>query len=109
MLARQHLERQGLQMLTSNYRCRMGEIDLIMVDRDSIVFVEVRFRTQIEYGTAAASVTYPKQRRLIKAAELFLLRNAQLKNRPCRFDVVGIDLAGPEPGIQWITDAFRVN
>ncbi|MCL4526747.1 MAG: YraN family protein [Gammaproteobacteria bacterium] len=95
----------GLHPLTRNYRCRMGEIDIITLDGDTLVFVEVRQRAHKRQGGAAASITGRKQKRLIRAAEYFLLRNPQHGLRPCRFDVVALDGAAPA---DWIRDAFRV-
>lgn len=95
----------GLPTLARNYRCRMGEIDIILLDGETLVFVEVRQRTHDRQGGAAASVTVRKQRRLIRAAEYFLLRNPQHGLRPCRFDVIALD---GHTSADWIRDAFRV-
>ncbi|MHB0888853.1 YraN family protein [Acidithiobacillus sp.] len=95
----------GQQLVQRNYSCRMGEIDLILLDGDTLVFVEVRSRGGSAYGGAAATVTRPKQQRIIRAAEHYLLRHPEHNRRPCRFDVVALDdRAAP----QWIRDAFRV-
>jgi putative endonuclease len=96
-----HLGRAGLQLLTRNYRCRGGEIDLVMRDGAALVFVEVRYRSRTGFGTAAESVDARKRRRLIRAAEHYL--QAHRARGPCRFDVVGIDAAGR---IEWLRDAF---
>ena len=99
------LLRAGLKLLLRNFRCRSGEIDLIVLDNEALVFVEVRQRTHNRQGSAAASVNHRKQQRLIRAAEYFLLRNPRHGLRSCRFDVIAIDGdAAPE----WIRDAFRV-
>lgn len=84
-----HLARHGLRLLERNFRCKGGEIDLIMLDGAALVFVEVRQRSGASHGGAAASVTPAKQRRLVRAAQFYLLRYPQLP--PCRFDVVAID------------------
>ena len=84
-----HLLQHGLVLVIRNFRCKAGEIDLIMRDEASLVFVEVRKRANSDYGGAAASVTPAKQRRLLRAAQFFLLRYKSLP--PCRFDVVAID------------------
>ncbi len=87
--ALQYLQQQGLTLAGRNFRCKGGEIDLIMQDRGSLVFVEVRQRASLRYGGAAASVTPAKQRRLLIAAQVYLQR---YKTVPaCRFDVVAID------------------
>lgn len=84
-----HLQQHGLQLVERNFRCKGGEIDLIVQEGSTLVFVEVRKRTVGSYGGAAASVTTHKQRRLIIAAQRFLQR---YRIPPaCRFDVVAID------------------
>jgi putative endonuclease len=101
------LLRQGLRLVERNYRVargpssRGGEIDLILRDRDgTLVFVEVRARRDDSHGGAAGSVTFAKQRRIIYAAQHYLMRFAELP--PCRFDVVAID--GDD--VQWLKAAF---
>lgn len=84
-----HLLIHGLRLLERNFRCKSGEIDLIMQDGAGLVFVEVHQRASRSHGGAAASVTPAKQRRLVRAAEIYLMRYRQLP--PCRFDVVAID------------------
>lgn len=95
------LARQGLRVVARNYRCRGGEIDLVMRDGDCLVFVEVRFRRRADFGGALSSVDRRKQQRLILAARHYLASSGW--SGPCRFDVVGID-RGREA--QWIRDAF---
>jgi len=96
-----HLRQQGLQLLERNYRCQGGEIDLIMREGDTVVFVEVRARAGTSYGGAAASVTPAKQRRLILAAQRWL--QMQASTPPCRFDVIALD--GPQ--LQWLRNAIE--
>lgn len=84
-----YLQGQGLTLVERNFRCKGGEIDLIMRERQTLVFVEVRKRADARYGGAAASVTHRKQARLILAAQVFLQRHAQ--QPACRFDVIAID------------------
>jgi putative endonuclease len=102
-IARTYLERRGLSLVASNYRCRLGEIDLVMRDADTLVFVEVRFRASQRYGTPAETVGLPKQKRIAAAAGHYLLRHPL--NLPCRFDVLAI---GTGDRIDWIRDAFHV-
>jgi putative endonuclease len=83
------LQQQGLVLVARNFRCKGGEIDLIMRDGNALVFVEVRQRKNASYGGAAASVTTRKQARLIIAAQTFLLRYKTPP--PCRFDVLAMD------------------
>ncbi len=95
------LQAHGLKLLARNWRCRFGEIDLIMQDGATLVFVEVRLRSRADFGGAAASVTANKQRKLLAAARQYL---ATLKTLPpCRFDVVA--LSGDAPP-EWIMNAF---
>lgn len=84
-----HLMKAGLTLRERNFRCKGGEIDLVMQERDMLIFVEVRKRAQSRHGGAAASITTAKQRRLIVAAQIYLKR---YKMPPaCRFDVIAID------------------
>jgi putative endonuclease len=101
--AARHLESQGLELLERNYRCRGGEIDLVMRDGAHWVFVEVRARRDARFGGAAASVDARKQRRVSIAAQLYLLRRfGQRAWPPCRFDVVAFEAGEP----RWIRAAF---
>jgi putative endonuclease len=101
-LAEDYLLRQGLLTVQRNFRCRMGEIDLILRDGDTLVFAEVRLRSRSEFGGAAASVTRAKRARIVAAALHFL---SGKRERPCRFDVVVLDRLAPD-AIEWIKDAF---
>jgi putative endonuclease len=104
-----HLEYNGLRLLARNYRCRAGEIDLVMFDGNTLVLVEVRSRSSAEHGGAAATVGTRKQARLTRAARHLLLTRPELRGFAARFDVIAID-AGPDgsPALTWIRDAFRV-
>lgn len=84
-----YLKRHQLTLVEENFRCKAGEIDLIMRDGATLVFVEVRQRSGAGHGGAAASITPAKIRRLVRAAEVYLSRLATIP--PCRFDVVAID------------------
>jgi len=106
-LACAHLRRHGLTLLARNYRCRLGEIDLVMRERDCLVFVEVRYRALQRYGGPLASVGSDKQRRLIRTAQHFLLCHPQCARYGCRFDVVAVSRAPTgEVAIDWIRAAF---
>ena len=107
-LALAHLLAHGLQLIKRNYRCKLGEIDLVMLDSATLVLVEVRYRTTNDYGGAAASITWEKQRKLTKAAEHLLMKNPELRRCPARFDVVAITMAASEPRIEWIKSAFTL-
>jgi len=102
-----HLQRHGLSLVRRNYRvargpgARAGEVDLVMHDRDgTLVFVEVRMRSGAGHGGAAASVSPAKQRRLVFAAQHYLMRLPSPP--PCRFDVVAID----GDRVEWLKAAF---
>lgn len=105
--ARAYLISQGLRWIKSNYRCRLGEIDLIMRDNDYLVFVEVRSRTSSSFGGALASVNYSKQQKIIKTASYYLMKHPAYQNHPVRFDVVGFE--GTPACPSWIKNAFEVN
>ena len=99
-----HLRAAGMKLLQRNYRTPGrggGEIDLIMQDRDgTVVFVEVRKRTNARFGGAAASVSTMKQRRIIFAARYYLMRLN--REPPCRFDVICVE----PTGVEWLKAAF---
>ena len=95
-----YLQQRGLQAVERNFRCKGGEIDLIMRDGAALVFVEVRWRADLRHGGAAASVTPAKQARLVLAAQVFLQR---YRTPPaCRFDVIAIDGGA----ISWLKDVI---
>ena len=104
--AERFLRRRGLQTVQRNYHGRFGEIDLVMLDGNTLVFVEVRYRASDRYGGGAASVTPVKQRRIILAARRFLQREKQHASRPCRFDVVAIGRENGRNTMKWIRQAF---
>jgi putative endonuclease len=103
------LEDAGLRLLTRNYTTRHGELDLVMRDGDTVVFVEVRYRKSASHGDAATSVTVSKQGKLISAAQHWLAAHPQHARRACRFDVVTYD--GPAETIRqhWLRGAFEVH
>ena len=107
-LAAKFLRRQGLVPVTRNFRCRLGEIDLIMRNANCLVFIEVRYRSSNRFSRAGQTVDLHKQRKLIRTAALFLAKREQFANSLVRFDVVAIDAddSGNET-IEWIKDAFR--
>jgi putative endonuclease len=103
MLAAAYLQQKGLKLLESNYRCRFGEIDLIMRDGKEIVFVEVRLRSNPFFGGAAASITSSKQQKLARTAEHYLLQHG---SAPCRFDAVLLDSLTAS-NLTWLKNAFE--
>lgn len=105
-LACEFLQKRKLKLLTRNFRCATGEIDLIMQDDDTLVFVEVRARRNDLYGRGADTVDKRKQAKLSATAALYLQAQGQKNIQTCRFDVVSISFAHEPPGIDWIPDAF---
>jgi len=104
-LALEHLRQQGLRLVTRNFRCKGGELDLIMRHGETLVFVEVRAHHDEGYGTPAETITRAKQRRLIRAAGFYLQKHRL--DVACRFDVVAVTLGAPAPRVDWIQDAFQ--
>lgn len=102
--ALEHLTGQGLKLLDRNFACKMGEIDLVMRDDDTLVFVEVRYRNDTSRGTGAESITRAKIRRIIRTAEYYLLVHSEYHDMDCRFDVVSLDNS-----IDWIQNAFTLD
>jgi len=103
-----HLQQHGLQLIERNYHCRQGEIDLIMSDGSCTVFVEVRYRRNSGFGSAAESVDQRKQRKIINTASHYLQQHSKLAQQPARFDVVSMSPQGNDTHIDWIQDAFQV-
>jgi putative endonuclease len=97
---------RGLRPLARNVRYKAGEIDLVMLDGATLVFVEVRRRGRTDFGDALDSVDARKARKLATAARLYLQRHAQHATRDCRFDVVGFD-ADAAP--RWVRGAFTLD
>ena len=105
-LAERYLARRGLTLVARNYRCRRGEIDLVMRDTESLVFVEVRRRASRAFGGGLDSVDARKQARLVAAAEHYLMMNRVGDDRPCRFDVIAVDGPAGRATIEWVRGAF---
>lgn len=107
-LAEDFLQAKGFDLIERNFSCKSGEIDLIMKDpsnknQDYLVFIEVRYRENKEFGGALASITPSKQRKLRRAAEFYLLNNFGNNPPPCRFDAIGIE---GDDDLEWIKNAF---
>ena len=97
---------RGLQLLARNAASRGGELDLVMRDGATVVFVEVRYRATRRFGGGAASVDAGKRRRLVHAARAFLAGHPQMADAPCRFDVVDADGDPDAPTLTWLRAAF---
>ncbi len=102
-----YLKLQNVLILERNFRCRFGEIDLIAQQDQCLIFAEVRFRKNTNYGSASESVNSPKQRKIIKAAQFFLNTRAWARDVKCRFDVIAMSQTIDAPKIEWIKDAFN--
>lgn len=100
------LQAHGLQLLARNAASRGGELDLVMRDGATVVFVEVRYRATRRFGGGAASVDAGKRRRLVHAARAFLAGHPQMAEAPCRFDVVDADGDPDAPTLTWLRAAF---
>lgn len=107
------LRTKGLVSLFRNFRCRLGEIDLIMRDGDMLVFVEVRFRRPGQHGSGAESITYAKRQKLVRCAGYYLSTRRISSHQRCRFDVVSVGQSGsPNPArfeFEWIRNAFQAD
>ena len=105
--AEKHLSSQGLQLIDKNIHCRQGEIDLIMLDGETYVFIEVKYRKNNRFGGALAAVSYAKQQK-IKRCITFYLHQAGLNeyNTACRCDVIALTGDMQQPEITWLQNAF---
>jgi putative endonuclease len=100
------LKEKGYEIIKRNFHFgRYGEIDIIAKDKDTLVFVEVKTRYSKEYGNPLESITYSKQMKLKKAAEGYLYIN-NIRNVPCRIDVIAIDFTEAKPIIEHLVNAF---
>lgn len=97
------LKKHKIEIIAQNYRCKTGEIDLIALDNKELVFIEVKYRSNANFGQPYESVDYRKQQKIINAAQMFLQQNATLANKPCRFDIISIH----NSEITWLKNAFE--
>ncbi|MDQ3618386.1 MAG: YraN family protein [Pseudomonadota bacterium] len=127
--ARTYLLRAGLREVAANANYRFGELDLVMLDDGrldhsrlddsrlddsgrggaTLVFVEVRYRRSAYFGGGAASVDAGKRRKLVRAAQAFLITHRQFADTPCRFDVIEAEGDPDAPRLNWLRDAFRAD
>lgn len=105
--AEQYLVAQGYELIMRNYRCSVGELDLVVQDQDVLVFVEVRTQSGPLFGDPLESVTLRKQKQVIKAAAHYTARY-QVMNHPMRFDVIGISWTSSGPQIIHVKGAFEL-
>jgi len=106
--ALERLQDAGLKLLARNFATRFGELDLVMRDADSLVFVEVRYRRHLQFGGGAASVGTAKQERIARAAQAFLQAHPKFAALPCRFDVIAFDGEPRSAQCEWLKAAFEV-
>ncbi len=107
LLAENYLKKHGAELVQKNYLSPMGEIDLIMLDHSTLVFIEVRYRTASQFATSIETVSVKKQHKIILTAEYFLVQNKLYQYSACRFDVIGIDKSSSgQLEINWIKNAF---
>ncbi|AYQ57753.1 UPF0102 protein YraN [Bathymodiolus thermophilus thioautotrophic gill symbiont] len=108
-LALQYLTKKGLKLVEQNYLTKFGEIDIIMLDKleQILVFVEVRYRKNVCFGSATSTINSTKQAKIICAANHFLQKTSQYDDFICRFDVVGLESDLKYPEINWIKNAFE--
>jgi len=107
-VAERYLQKKGYKLVERNYRCTVGELDLIVLDRRVVVFVEVKTRTSHGFGSPLEAVEFRKQRKMIQAAQYYLAEK-RLQQRDARFDVVGVSWAGREPLVEHIENAFELS
>ena len=101
-----HLQQQGLALAERNYRSPFGEIDLVMQERDTLVFVEVRYRARGDFGSAAETVDARKQARLRATAEHYRQNTPRASKKACRFDIVAITGDGEDGDFRWLRNVF---
>ena len=107
-IAERYLIKKGYKLVERNYRCPSGELDLIVLDRRVVVFVEVKTRTGHAFGTPFEAVEFRKQQKMTRAAQYFLAQKG-LQQRDARFDVVGISWPGRQPVVEHIENAFELS
>lgn len=105
-LAAEFLLKRGVKVVARNFRCVLGEIDLIGIHRGAIVFVEVKSRLGKAHGSPQEAVSRDKQRRLTRLAQWYIKQN-RLENHSARFDVIAVTWQEGEPNITWIANAFE--
>ena len=104
--ARHWLSRQGLKLLTNNYRCKLGELDLVMLEKQCLVIVEVQYRKSDAYGGALESISREKRRRISRATTDFLKHRPQYRHRPLRFDALTLTKPFSALKVTWRRRAF---
>lgn len=108
-LALNYLQAQGLKKLQTNFSCKFGEIDLIMLEQETLVFVEVRYRQGNEYGHPLETIDARKQKKLLNTMQFFLLKHPELQQYPCRIDAIAINsqVQSKQDAVEWVKNAFQ--
>lgn len=106
-IAQQYLEQRGYMLIQANFRCKTGEVDLIMQKENLLVFVEVRSKSSSRYGEPLETVDKTKQDKIRKAAGYYLYTHPKMAEHYCRFDVVSVLWQNDRPQITWLADAFQ--
>jgi putative endonuclease len=106
-IAIDHLRSHDVEIITTNYFSKSGEIDIIGIQNGILIFCEVRSRSNTQLGSPEETITPTKQRRIKKTANYFLLRNQQFQHTLCRFDVIGIVFSNQHHTINWLKNAFN--
>lgn len=108
-MALKYLQAQGLKKLQKNFACKCGEIDLIMLDNEFLVFIEVRYRKQTQFGHPLETIDYKKQQKIIKTIQYFLMKQPEYNRFPCRIDAIAIhtQVQSGQDQIQWIKNAIQ--
>jgi putative endonuclease len=102
-----YLQARGLTAITVNYRCRWGEIDIICTERETLVFVEVRYRNSTAVVRPEETVAFQKQQRIVKTALHYLQHHRDAARQACRFDVVAVSGDLRQPHFEWVRGAFQ--
>ena len=103
------LEKAGLKAITQNFRCRLGELDLVMAQGEQLVFVEVRYRRRDDWGSAAESISAAKMQKLARTAQIFLANHPEWQRAPCRFDSVCFRGSLDPDQANWQKDIFQID
>lgn len=102
------LTKQKLKVLDRNFHSRFGEIDIIAEDNGMLCFIEVRYRKNQSFGSAAETVTINKQKKILQTANHYLSTHRQYSQHPCRFDIIAMHGNKDEPEIDWLQNAFMI-
>ncbi|HSX20873.1 MAG TPA: YraN family protein [Gammaproteobacteria bacterium] len=103
----EYLQNIGIIVLHRNFSCKCGEIDLIAVENETLLFIEVRYRKNLAFGSPAETITLAKQQKIIRAAEFYLQAKSWATKLACRFDVIAVTESMDDLNIEWIKDAFN--